>query len=151
MRKFLKALAIIAVIALAAVYWLFYDNRPPTSGSFPLDIAALRAAANQVPGSKPLHIEMETVSHTKVPKIAMVAGTSWDKLDEVRNSYRLVWADHAIILDTGYDAAGARATKADSFDPTAWAHIVAGLKDATQIIVTHEHGDHIGGNYCRRR
>jgi glyoxylase-like metal-dependent hydrolase (beta-lactamase superfamily II) len=145
MRKFLKTVLVLLIIAAGAIYWLFYDNRPPTSGTFPLDIAALRREAAAMPGSKPVRIEVETVSHTSNPRIAMVAGASWDDMDLVRNAYRLVFADYAMIVDTTYDAVGAKASKADRFDESAWQHVIAGMKDARQIVVTHEHGDHIGG------
>jgi glyoxylase-like metal-dependent hydrolase (beta-lactamase superfamily II) len=145
MRRFFKVFLVLLTLAGAAVYWLFYDNRPPTSGTFPLDIAALRREAAAMPGDKPVRIEVETMSHTNLPRIAMVAASNWDDVDQVRNSYRLVFADHAMILDTGYDAAGAKATKVDSFDEAAWQRVIAGMAGATQIVVTHEHGDHIGG------
>jgi glyoxylase-like metal-dependent hydrolase (beta-lactamase superfamily II) len=145
MRRFLKLVSVLLLIGAAAIYWLFYDNRPPTNGTFPLDIAALRREASSLPGDKPVRIEVETVSHTSNPRIAMIAGTSWDDMDLVRNAYRLVFADHALIIDTTYDAAGAKASKAGRFDAAVWQRVIAGMKDARQIVVTHEHGDHIGG------
>ena len=140
-----KALLAITLILAAALYWLFYDNRLPQTGSFPLDIAAIRAEAARVPGDKARLIQVETVSHSLEPGIAMVAGTSWQKIDLVRNSYRLVFPTGSIIIDTGFDAKTAAADKVDSFDEAAYRRVLAAMDGATRIVVTHEHADHIGG------
>ncbi len=68
------AAAIITVLFAAAYYWLLIDNRMPP-GRFDLDIAVVRNAASENRGAAPAAIEVETVSHTMVPHIAMVAGT----------------------------------------------------------------------------
>lgn len=149
-RRWVRRLGI-AVLALAvllaiAVYWLFYDNRLPASGSYSLDIAAIRAAAARLPGEEARTIQVETVSHSLEPRIAMIAGTGWDKIDLVRNSYRLIFpGGSTILIDTGFDAKDAAAGKVDRFDEAAHRRILAALDGATHIVVTHEHLDHIGG------
>ncbi|GAA0297136.1 hypothetical protein GCM10009087_03650 [Sphingomonas oligophenolica] len=140
-----KGLLAIVLILAAAVYWLFYDNRLPPTGSFPLDIAAIRAEAARIPGDKARLIQVETVSHSWKPGIAMVAGTGWAKIDLVRNSYRLVFPTGSIIIDTGFDPKTAAADKVDRFDDAAYRRVQAALDGAMRIVVTHEHADHIGG------
>jgi glyoxylase-like metal-dependent hydrolase (beta-lactamase superfamily II) len=136
---------VLLTLAAGAVYWLFYDNRMPAEGSYPLNIAEIRAEAARVPGPRAQRIEAETLSHTFDPKIAMVAGTTWGKMDLERESYRVVFPGQSVIIDTGYDAETARADKADSFDDAAWRRMLAALRLASIIVVTHEHSDHIGG------
>lgn len=144
-RTILTALAVIAVFGFLAAYWLFYDNRLPTKGHFELDSAALHREAALLPGPKATSIEVEILSHRNVPKIALVAGSDWGALDTVRASYRLMFPDRSIIVDTAYDAAGSHANHDDSYDAQSWQRLVAAMRTASAIVVTHEHGDHIGG------
>jgi glyoxylase-like metal-dependent hydrolase (beta-lactamase superfamily II) len=141
----LAALGILLVLlAATAVYWLFYDNRM-AAGRFPLDLAAIRAEADTMPGAVPDRIEVEVLSFQQVPRIAMQAGADWAPVDLIRTSYRLVWPDRSLIIDTGHDEKSARATGVKIYMRPAWARLQAALKTADTIVVTHEHGDHIGG------
>ncbi len=141
-----RSILLLAVVLAAATYWLFYDNRSPREGAFPLDIAALRREATTIPGAGPERIEVETLYRSSVPKIAMVTGTDWGELELARNSYRLVWPDRSAIVDTGNDAAMAWSDRWTKFyDTAAWTHVQQALDQAGLIVVTHGHGDHIGG------
>ncbi len=47
MRRGTVVLGIVVIGLALTVYWLFYDNRLPTDGQFPLNLAELRAAAGR--------------------------------------------------------------------------------------------------------
>lgn len=146
MKRWIVRILITLLLATAgATYWLFYDNRMPTEGSFPLDIAAIRAEAARIPGPKPNAIEVEFVSEERQPKIAMVAGTDWAKANLTRVSFRAVAPNETTIIDTAYDEATAKTFETGGYDKAAWVRLVAALDGATRIVVTHEHSDHIGG------
>jgi glyoxylase-like metal-dependent hydrolase (beta-lactamase superfamily II) len=145
-KRILKSvLPVLALLIAVTYYWLFYDNRMPTTGSFPLNIQEIRSTASKIGGPRATAIQVETLSHTFEPKMALVAGTEWKDMDMIRASYRLVFPDQSIIIDTGFDAVGAKATGAASYDPSAWQRMQSAMLQASKIIVTHEHGDHIGG------
>ena len=143
MRKVIWGVVVVAMLAFGAVWWLFYANGAP-DGRFALDLAAVRREAARLPGPGPVRVEVETVSHERVPKIAMVAGAGWGKVDLIRASYRPVWADGRTgIIDTTYDRA--TAGEVASFDDAAFARVRRAMTAANFIVVTHEHGDHLGG------
>lgn len=139
------AAAGLLLVGALAVYWLFYDNRLSRNVPFPLDLVSVRAEAVRLPGVGPSFIEVETLSHQGVPCIAMEAGGSWSPVDLVRTSYRMVWRNRSVVLDTAYDEATASATGATRYDRAAWGRMQAAMEQASLILVTHEHGDHIGG------
>ena len=143
MRRLTVGLGLLVLLLAGAIWWLFYANGRP-DGRFPLDLASLQAEAARLPGPGPTRIEVETVSHERQPEIAMVAGAGWGKVDLIRASYRLVWpGGRSGIVDTTYDRA--TASSADRFDDAAFARVRRGLAAAQWIVVTHEHGDHLGG------
>lgn len=144
-RWILVGLAAMAFLTSAAVYWLFYDNRMPHSGAFPLDLAAIRREASHIPGPGPIRIETEALALRSAPEIAMVAGSSWRKVDIVQLSHRLVWADRSLVIDTGFDEPTARSFGIESYDRDAWRRIVDAMDRSDAIVVTHEHSDHLGG------
>ena len=133
------------LLSVVATYWLFYDHRLPAPGSFKLDLAAIRAESYRLPGALPDRIEVEVISFQRLPRITMQTGADWAPVDLIRTSYRLVWPAHSLIIDTGQDEKTARANGADVYFRPAWLRMQAALKTAETIIVTHEHGDHIGG------
>ncbi|WP_435417364.1 MBL fold metallo-hydrolase [Parerythrobacter aurantius] len=147
MKRLLIGTLLAVLLGLAgAFYWLFYDNRPPAEGTFPLDIAALRKEAARLPGTAPVSIEVETLYWVVVPRIALVTGTDWSDMSFVRNSYRVVWPDTSLIIDTGSDESTAQHDpRLTRYDQAAWARVQKGLSAASTIVVTHEHCDHIGG------
>jgi glyoxylase-like metal-dependent hydrolase (beta-lactamase superfamily II) len=148
-RKLKRGLAITILLLLCAltgsVYWLFYDTGPSPRAPYRLDLAAVRAAATRIPGALPTRIELEIVSHDAVPRIAMVGRSGWGKIVLVRASYRVVFPVRSVIIDTGYDEQAARSVGADRFDRAAYRRVMRGLDGASLIVVTHEHGDHLGG------
>lgn len=147
MKRLVAGCLLVLVLGLVgAVYWLFYDNRPPAEGRFLLDLAALRVEAARLPGAGPVRIEAEHVYTSSVPRIAMIGGTDWGKLPQVRASYRIVYPDKTIILDTANDEATARQDRwFTGYDRAAWARVQRAMGEAATILVTHEHCDHIGG------
>ena len=142
-----NAVAVFALLAAVAVYWLFYDNRLPADPAYRLDMAAIRAEAARLPGPGPARIEVAQIVKEDLPHIAMEAGADWDNITLVRASYRLAWADgRSAIIDTAQDKASAMSNaRAHSYDSDAWSRMQAAMAKANLVLVTHEHPDHIGG------
>lgn len=144
--KWITALALLGVVLFSGVvYWYFYSNHAPKTDMFPLNIASLRDAANDQAGEKPSQIEVEIISHTPAPRIAMVGGTNWSEIDLIRAAYRIVSPEASIILDTGYSESVARETGATDYSSAAWTRTRQHIAAADMVLITHAHIDHSGG------
>jgi glyoxylase-like metal-dependent hydrolase (beta-lactamase superfamily II) len=143
-RNSLLALCTLLLIAGAAYYWLVIENGMPGAVEFALDIGEVRRLAGDTSGQKPIAIEVEEVGLFKPPASFVVAGDRWEPSDLPVYSYRVVYAQTSVIIDTALnnELAGGNL---DSFDAAAFVRIQAAMAQASLILVTHEHVDHIGG------
>ena len=144
-RRGLVTFGVLTLIAAASYYWLFISNGAPGKGYYVIDIGAVRGAANEIAGEKPLEIRVETVASRKVPLIAFVAGEAWTPTDVKVSSYQVVLPDRTVIIDTGFDKATSKELEFETFDDAAHERVGAAMGTAAAIVVTHEHMDHIGG------
>jgi glyoxylase-like metal-dependent hydrolase (beta-lactamase superfamily II) len=144
LRRILIALGVLLVIAGAAYYWLLVESHVPSDAAYALDIDRVRAALETVPGDEPSAIEVEQVGVFTFPATGVVAGDGWNGVPLPVFSYRLIYPDGSIVVDTALPQSmgGSQLT---SFDAEAFGRVEAALSKATQILVTHEHMDHIGG------
>jgi glyoxylase-like metal-dependent hydrolase (beta-lactamase superfamily II) len=138
------ALGVFAVIGGAAYYWLIVESHVPDDARFALDIAEVRRLANTTSGAKPSRIEVEQVAAFEAPATVVVAGDGWGKKRLAVFSYRVVYPQTAAIIDTALDKSMSVGNLA-AFDPAAYARMQAAMTQASLIVVTHEHMDHIGG------
>jgi ribonuclease BN (tRNA processing enzyme) len=60
-------------------------------------------------------------------------------------SYRLVFPQQSIIVDTALVEKSGAGSNIVSFDVEAFARMEAAMTQASVIVITHEHMDHIGG------
>jgi len=130
------------VIAAGAYYWLFVDSRVP-SGSFPIDMVEVRKLADTIAGEKPSEIRVERVVSFSFPFVAGVAGGGWNQIEVPVYTYQIAWGDRTIMVDAGVNA---EEFKADpTFDAQAYARMQAAMATTSNLVITHEHPDHIGG------
>jgi glyoxylase-like metal-dependent hydrolase (beta-lactamase superfamily II) len=144
LRKTLIVLAALLVIIGAAYYWLIVESHVPGDATYAFDIDRVRAALETAPGDKPSAIEVEQVGVFAFPATAVVAGDGWSNVLLPVYSYRLVYPDGSIIVDTALNAA-IGGSQLNSFDAAAYGRMQAAMIAARQIVITHEHMDHIGG------
>jgi|SRR5579883_133867 len=133
------------VIALAAAYdWMVLDTRLP-KGHYSLDLAELRRLANSIPGPKPRDIRVERVATFEFPEAVTVAGGSWKTVQGPAISYQIVYPNGTVIVDTAMDEAVTKAMGRATFHPEPYARMIQAMSQASLILITHEHPDHIGG------
>ncbi len=140
--KKLRVALVLSMLAVPAYWWLLVESGSP-QGTFALELTELRELANSLPGEKPELIRVEEVLEFEFPNTAIVAGSGWSFGKLPVFSYQLVFADRTIVVDTAMDEATARG--ASRYDGEAFGRVSAALEKASLIVVTHEHGDHLGG------
>ena len=135
------ALALL-VVAAAAYYWLFVDSQMP-DGRFAIDMTEVRKLADTVAGDKPSEIRVERIMSFKFPFTAAVAGGGWTEVEVPVYSYQVAYADRTIVIDTAVE--GVESAKDPTFDKAAYDRMQAAMETASNVVITHEHPDHIGG------
>ncbi len=143
-RNILLSLCALLVMAGAAYYWFIVESHVPGGAEFALDIGEVRRLAGAAPGDKPIAIEVEAVALFKPPAAFVVAGDGWKPTDLPVYSYRVVYPQSSVIIDTALNEELGSGNLA-SFDAAAFARMQAAMAQASLILLTHEHADHIGG------
>jgi glyoxylase-like metal-dependent hydrolase (beta-lactamase superfamily II) len=143
-RKTLVVTGVLAALLGAAYYWLIVESHAPADARYVLDIGEIRRLAAATPGAKPDSIEVEQVALFKFPGTAVVAGDGWRSLDMPVFSYRIVYPESSVIIDTALSREIGGSQLA-SFDVGAYGRMQAAMTQSSTIVITHEHMDHIGG------
>jgi glyoxylase-like metal-dependent hydrolase (beta-lactamase superfamily II) len=143
-RNLIVAASLLIVVAGAAYYWLIVESHVPSDAQFALDIGEVRRIAGANSGDMATAIEVERVAEFKFPATAIVAGDGWTTRNMPVFSYRVVYPGTSVIIDSALtkEIGG---SYLNSFDPDAFARMQDAMADASLILITHEHSDHIGG------
>lgn len=138
-------LALLVLIGVPS-YWLLIDNRPGDAQAKPIEVAQLRQLAGSIPGAVPTAVEMELVAFRRLPGTLFVAGGGLKRKLIGVMAFRLpVPGRGPIVIDSALNAVASEAMGMESFDPQAWTRIERALREASQVLITHEHPDHLGG------
>lgn len=144
-RKWVAILAVLIAAGVPAYYGLFkYSPAPGTA--FALDIARIRALADSVPGDKPSAVRYEEVLAMRFYEAMLLAGDAWKETPMPVYSYQLVYPARTIVVDTALAKGDAKPEFIGlRYDEAAYQRMNAAMSTAAQIVITHEHMDHIGG------
>ena len=120
------------------------DPLPPWSA----DLGQIRQLASLIPGPRPLRVNVIKFAESRRTKNFAVKGSPAEPSVQARTAYQIVFSEGTVMVDTGMDLAThrffGRGTEEPYF-PESQARVAKALANAKAIIVTHEHGDHIGG------
>jgi glyoxylase-like metal-dependent hydrolase (beta-lactamase superfamily II) len=145
MRRLLTVIAVLVAAGVPAWYALVLHSPEPAS-EFKLDLGQVRALAGSVAGSKPVEVRYERVMAMRFAEAMLMAGDPWKETPMPVYSYQLVFPDRTLIVDAALtrEQMMPQAMVLD-FDAAAYGRMSAALAKASQIVITHEHMDHIGG------
>lgn len=135
-----------SIAALGVAYAaLIRGNTEPSDCHFDLDLTKLRAAASSIPGERPGELRVERLTTFHMPEAVVVTGGRWGLTDMEVYAYQLVFPDRTIIVDTALNEPLAKEMMGDAYDNAAWTRLERAMLAASEIYVTHEHADHLGG------
>jgi glyoxylase-like metal-dependent hydrolase (beta-lactamase superfamily II) len=144
-RVTLWAVAIVVAVLGGAYWWFLYDSRAPGGlAPFEIDMAEVRALAMGSQGERATELRYLPIADGSFPATAVVAGDGWGVFPLAMVSYQVVFPGQTIIIDTGVSEAGASGFGA-TFHADNWTTMQTAMLAASQVLVTHEHMDHIGG------
>ncbi len=144
--KWLAGIAIV-LAALAALFWYaVLDGSAPAQSEGEFDLAAYRSlVANDAPETLPTSVHVEFVGKSTAPSFATEAGAFDRERTMSYNSFQIVAPGGDTIIDGAVD----RATLTEmsegkgSFDETAYNDVLAAMTRAPNVMITHEHLDHV--------
>lgn len=144
LRAALAVVVVLGVVLGAAYYWFIVESSMPKDAAFALDINEVRRMVAAVPGDRPTRVEVENVAAFSAPATVIVAGDGWSMRELPVLSYRVVYPESSIIIDTALSRfLGGEDLVA--FDDDAYERMNQAMREADMILITHEHMDHIGG------
>jgi glyoxylase-like metal-dependent hydrolase (beta-lactamase superfamily II) len=144
--KWLIGFAVV-LAALAGLAWYFvFDGATPARAEGVFDIAAYRAlVAADAPQTLPSAVRVEFIGESEAPSFAAEAGAFDGQRTFAYPAFQVVAPHGATIIDASVDAETLEAMSDGKgrFDRAGYERLLAALGDASQILVTHEHLDHV--------
>lgn len=147
MKRIGLGIAVLLVLVVGAGVYLLGSEDVPETTQYGLDVARLRALAHQIPGDLPSEIRFEVIASGQLPRAVMMAGEPFTLVEMPRPVFQIRYPDASyVLIDSAYDRALHEANPGGlAYSDEAWDDLVMAMEGASQIVVTHEHSDHLGG------
>jgi glyoxylase-like metal-dependent hydrolase (beta-lactamase superfamily II) len=125
---------------------MLIESPSPQPGGFAFDIKEVRQLADSIPGLLPREVRFEHVMNFNAPAAVVMTGDGWSQKTLWGIAYQLIYSDRTVIIDTAMSAGQAKelGTISAHYAP-AYDRLIKAMSDASIIVLTHEHPDHIGG------
>lgn len=108
----------------------------------------IRTAASAIPGELPTQINYLKYAASIRPWKEVVDGGSNDACTMARTAFQVQYAGGWVMVDAGMDRAVHHffeQEKPQPFDDAGAEKVARAVQQARLVVVTHEHGDHVGG------
>jgi glyoxylase-like metal-dependent hydrolase (beta-lactamase superfamily II) len=139
---------LLVIAGVATTRHLFVREPVPAESSYAIDRAALAALARSMPGELPEHVNHQVVALVEVPRGAVFAGESLDPHRMVHGVYQVMYPDGFVMIDAAFGPAYFEENLSGGdgrYDEESFGRVERALPRARTVVLTHEHGDHIGG------
>lgn len=150
--RFLLGAVAVLVVALAALWsWLDASEPVPETTSYRIDLDALHALAESLPGPRPRALRSVLVADAALPRGVVFAGEPFEAQHNVHQVFQIVFEDGSFgLVDTGFPPAafervGAFGDGSGGYHREGWDQVTRALAAAEFVVVTHEHFDHLAG------
>ena len=146
-RRLGIAFAILLLGAIGIGFHLLGSEAVPATSEYEIDLAELRDHALGASGDLPNQVRYETIAIGRLPRGLIMAGEGFAPVEMPRPVFQVLYPDgRFILIDSAYDRSLHEvAFPEQPFFDRAWERLVVAMQEATQIVVTHEHSDHLGG------
>jgi glyoxylase-like metal-dependent hydrolase (beta-lactamase superfamily II) len=137
-----RLLAIVLLAVAAAV------EAQDTGSTWTANIADVRAAARLIPGARPLRINVAKFAESRRTKNFSIKGAPAEPSIQARTAFQVVYPDGTVMVDAGMDQQVHRFFGRgvdEPYFPDVAAQVAGAVQRARLIVLTHEHGDHVGG------
>jgi glyoxylase-like metal-dependent hydrolase (beta-lactamase superfamily II) len=143
MGKWLATIVFASVIA-GLVWWWAFDGSTPEASDYDFRISELRAAAATPAADRPRGVAVEVVATGTAPQFAAIGGFDFKDRRFDYAAFGITYADgRRILVDTAVDEDIAKTVLEAEFDKAAYQRLIAAMRAADRILVTHEHVDHL--------
>ncbi len=133
-------------LALAVLASSPVDAQDP---GYPTDLLQrVREASTAIPGSAPESINFIKFAESHRTYAGVIEGGSDDPFVSARTAFQIVYAGGSVMIDAGMDEAVHRFYgfgRDEPYWPDRNDIVQDALVEASLILVTHEHGDHVAG------
>lgn len=112
------------------------------------DIAEIRQTSRLIPGHLPIRLNLLKFAESRRTKNFSVKGAPASPSVQARTAFQVVYPDAYVMVDAGMDPDVHRffgRGVEEPYDTHAAADVARAVRGARLILVTHEHGDHVGG------
>lgn len=145
-RRLLGGLVGLVIVAGLAWSYLTAREAVPARSDYRIDVGELRALASELPGAAPAEMRTQLIAETSLPRAGVFAGESFAPQPFVHQVFQVRWAaGEFILVDAGFPEPLMGRMSGGTFHPDGCAKVQRAMARARQIVVTHEHFDHLGG------
>ncbi len=112
------------------------------------NITDVRRVARLIPGRRPLRINVVKFAESRRTKNFSIKGAAPIPSVQARTAFQVMYPDSTMMIDAGMDQQVHNffgRGVVEPYDADAGKQVEGALTAARLIVVTHEHGDHVGG------